>query len=116
MQLSSYPRVRVLCLILLVLLSVLPVPLERASGSPAAAAGAIQQDHTMAVMMLAPLVDLYEGDTLSLPYMVIDLNPHAGITLAPLTIGTATVTASLGQASIARSTIPRKKQAKTNWR
>lgn len=55
----------------------------------------------MVVMMLAPLVDLYEGDTLSLPYEVADMSPNAGITLAPLTPGTATATAALGQVSIA---------------
>ena len=114
MQPSSLARVRVLCLALLILLTALPVPVESVSGSSTASCSSIdsgsstaagspalmQQDRVMVVMMLAPLVELYEGDTISLPYFVQDISPNATLTLVPLTPGTASVTASLGLASV----------------
>ena len=67
---------------------------------PVQAAPKTQGQYNMAVFILSPLVDLYEGDTITLPYMVEDLAASGGITLAPLTPGTASVTASLGTASV----------------
>lgn len=67
----------------------------------AAASDAPQTTYNMAVIIVHPLVQVYEGDTLTLPYMVHDLKPVGGITLAPLTPGTATVSASLGTATVA---------------
>lgn len=67
---------------------------------PAQAASEAQEQSTMAVYVLAPLVDIYEGDTITLPYWVEDLAAYGGITLAPLTPSTATVSASLGAATV----------------
>ncbi len=83
-----------LTLFLAVLLFGLPPAQVAASDAP-------QTDNNMAVIIIHPLVQVYEGDTLTLPYMVHDLKPAGGITLAPLTPGTATVSASQGSATVA---------------
>ncbi|NLG99628.1 MAG: hypothetical protein GX491_19915 [Chloroflexi bacterium] len=83
---------------LLLVLALAAVPAQ-----PAGAEGLSQQgsSHNMAVFFIAPLVDIYEGDTITLPYFLEDLSKNGGITLAPLTPGAASVSAQLGTATAA---------------
>lgn len=83
---------------LLLVLALTAVPAQ-----PAGAEGLSPQDsrHKMAVFFIAPLVDIYEGDTISLPYFLEDLSKNGGITIAPLTPGNASVSAQLGTATVA---------------
>jgi hypothetical protein len=94
---SSYLSITCLALLLALMASSLPVPARAAAGS------ALADESHMAILFLAPLVDIYEGDTLTLPYMIEDLASNGGITLAPLTPGDAFASAMLGNASIAPS-------------
>lgn len=72
-------------------------------GLPTAASAAddVQSKYNMMVVIVHPLVQIYEGDTVTLPYIVHDLKPAGGITLAPLTPGEAAATASLGTVTAA---------------
>lgn len=67
----------------------------------ASAADSMQGKYNMMVVIVHPLVQIYEGDTVTLPYIVHDLKPAGGITLAPLTPGEASATASLGTVTAA---------------
>ncbi|HNT54463.1 MAG TPA: hypothetical protein PKG95_07110 [Anaerolineaceae bacterium] len=81
-------------------LAILAALLLAAIGHPAAKAAPTTTSGPMYLVILAPLVHVYEGDTLNLGYMVTDSRPNGGITLAPLTPGAASVTAVLGVASV----------------
>ena len=81
-------------------LAILAALLLAAIAHPAAKAAPAAESGPMYLVILAPLVNVYEGDTLSLGYMIDDPKPNGGITLAPLTPGDATATANLGTASV----------------
>ena len=81
----------------LALLLVLLASLPGKAGAPVRSTA--QNDEGLSVFVLAPLVEIYEGDTISLPYIV-DKPQDGKLLLAPLTPGTATVSAQIGSASI----------------
>ena len=67
------------------------------------AAGASAQEPPsgeLYVVMLAPLVKIYEGDTVTIPYIAEQKVPLGQIALAPLVPGKASVQAALGTASV----------------
>ena len=68
-------------------LAILAALLLAAIAHPAAKAAPAAESGPMYLVILAPLVNVYEGDTLSLGYMIDDPKPNGGITLAPLTPG-----------------------------
>jgi hypothetical protein len=96
MSKSLQPNLKFACLALLLVfaLGLFPGPTR------AAASSALIQDHQMTIFFLAPLVEIYEGDTISIPYMIEDLSNNGGITLAPLTPGQAIASAQLGSVSV----------------
>jgi hypothetical protein len=101
MHQPAFSRLR-LVLLALVLAALLGALL----GLPAAPAEA--QDpppDELRVLLLAPLVKIYVGDTISIPYFTEHVPPQGGIPLAPLTPADTTIQASLGSASVVSDNI-----------
>ena len=70
-------------------------------GSPGASVGAqAQPPDPLNLLLFSPLVKIYEGDTVSIPFAVEDTAPLGGLPLAPLTPLEASVQASLGSATV----------------
>jgi hypothetical protein len=92
---AAFQRLCIFCLTLLISLVSAP-----AQAAPAHNVDTNQVEYKMVIHFRVPPVEIYEGDIILLPYTVTDLNAYNGITLAPLTPGTASISAQLGSATV----------------
>lgn len=80
---------------ILLLLALLAGP-----ASPALASTPAQGSEKVSISVLAPLVEIFEGDTISLPYSLLDKATYQPLLLAPLVPSEAQVSAVLGSATV----------------
>lgn len=69
------------------------------SASPALASAPAQGSTTVVIQVLAPLVEIFEGDTISLPYFLLEKPTYQRLLLAPLVPSEVQISAVLSSAT-----------------